>query len=320
MAMRDMVLRRPPQDGEDPFLYKMSQPGPYLPFPDIRFISIDGIRVLVQNPQGVDSGRLIVFSHGALVDPRSYRRMIDHWASHGFVVAAPIHNDGLFERGLETRQFDAVGSGRWEVEEVMNDVAAWKNRVFSCSIVLDRISLVANTIDMKIEVDRPLIYGHEYGAYTAALALGMQPRDAKGDVVDLLESRWYAGCLMAPQGPGIMGIDQGSFAEVSKPFAMIQGGKYEGFIAQDPKARVEGFSLAPAGNKHLIWASDSAEDVFFGPLAGTNEGNKRAFEDILAMTAIFATAYGDYDEEAFARLAGDWMRRATYDRLLSWYR
>jgi predicted dienelactone hydrolase len=44
-------------------------------------------------PVADGSHPLVVFSHGHDAQPRNYRSAIAHLASHGFVVAAPMHND-----------------------------------------------------------------------------------------------------------------------------------------------------------------------------------------------------------------------------------
>lgn len=70
---------------------------------------------------------LVLFSHGFAGFPTTSTGLVDHWASWGFVVAAPEH----IERGLESRLGADVGSDKTDSEvlrEVVDLLAAESER------------------------------------------------------------------------------------------------------------------------------------------------------------------------------------------------
>jgi len=95
---------------------------------------------------------LVVFSHGFGLNPVWYNTILEHFASHGFVVLAPQHSDPNWEE-------------------------AWK-------AAIDRPRDIGRTLDFAeeiaapsgemaglIDLDRVAVVGHSFGGYTA-LAIG----------------------------------------------------------------------------------------------------------------------------------------------------
>jgi predicted dienelactone hydrolase len=319
-SVSDMVLRRPEQPGEDRMLYRLSQTGPYVPQKDNKRIQIGLTMILVQYPQEVEEADLIVFSHASLTDPSAYRPLIDHLVSHGFAVAAPVHDDGMNAQGLTAREAKFQMPGSWDVQRFLNEPKAWKSRVDGCRTILDNVEAISNTIGVRISTKRTLVFGHEYGAYTAQLLLGVKPKAPDGTVVDLHDDRFYAGCLMSPQGPGTMGLDADSWKDVKRPFMVLQGSESGSFSGQTAKDAVQPYYLAPAGNKHLVWLKGVDEGIFFTSRAGLDQTSQRSFDDMKAAAACFALAYGKYDADMLTLLAGPWMKRATLGRVETAYR
>ena len=69
----NLIMRRTPVPGEDLRWYEMGQNGPYNPYDEPFVVPFQTTRLMVHAPRGVKSGRLVVFSHGALTDPQIYR-------------------------------------------------------------------------------------------------------------------------------------------------------------------------------------------------------------------------------------------------------
>lgn len=99
---------------------------------------------------------LVVFSHGFSLSPIVYSTLVEHYASHGYVVLAPEHNEG----------FDGSLTGFWEE-------------------LIDRPVDISRTIDYAegltepgepfaglIDLDHIAVVGHSYGGYTALAAAG----------------------------------------------------------------------------------------------------------------------------------------------------
>lgn len=317
---QEMILRRPPEPGEDPEFVRYGQQGDFIPNGKPLIVSYDSLRVVVHYPRYTRKARLVVFSHGALADPQVYRLLIDHWVSHGFVVAAPIHDDSVFERGLLARRTSVTGSTTWEIDKVLNDSAAWDARCEACRSPLDQPERLGNTVDMEIDTERPIIIGHEFGAFVAQLLLGTVVEVENGVRRNFEDGRWFAGCMLSPQGPGIMGLAEDSWSRVTRPLMVVQGALETDFTLQSPEHKVSPFELSPAGNKHLVWFKSGDRLLYSGPRAGTSGKSGQRFEYLRAVTAAWLDAYGNYNAETFGRIAADWVDRATLGEVTTRYR
>jgi predicted dienelactone hydrolase len=99
---------------------------------------------------------LVVFSHGYAISPIVFSTLVEHYASHGFIVLAPEHNE----------TFDQSLTGFWKA-------------------LIDRPVDVRRTIDFAEQLTKPgaalagmidmkniAVVGHSYGGYTALAAAG----------------------------------------------------------------------------------------------------------------------------------------------------
>lgn len=315
-----MVLRRPPNPGEDPDFFRYGQPGKLLPTGQPVVIEYENVRVMVNFPRYTRKSPLIVFSHGALADPQIYRQLIDHWVSNGFTVASPIHDDSVFERGLLARHTANSGQTDWDMDSVLNDSDAWDARCEACRLPLNHVDRISATLDMELNIDRPIIIGHEFGAFVAQLLLGTKVTVDNGKRRTFLDARWSAACLLSPQGAGIMGLDDTSWDDVERPFMVVQGGSESDFTGQDPMHKIEIFEKAKPGNKHLAWFKDGDRLMFSGPRAGTKYTKQAEFEAIEAITACWLDAYGNYNQSALDLLVSDWAERASLGVVVTRYR
>jgi hypothetical protein len=312
-----MVMRRPMDSGEDQLLYRMGQLGPYLPSPEMIAVNVGTRQVLVNFPANQPSGRLIVLSHGVLNDPRVYRRMIAHLASHGFVVAAPVHEDGLLRKGLTARSLNSMAEGSWNVESILKDSKSWTERVKACSAPLDDVAAISATIGMKVDIERPILIGHEFGAFCAQIAVGVTS-EATSEV--LSDPRWFASILLSPQGPGVMGLSETSWTNMKRPLLAVISARERDFFEQDPIKKASCFVLSPPGNKHLAWFEKGNENLYSGPRAGTDEQEARRYEDLLATITSYCFAYANYDADVFKHVSTDWIDRETLGRVKTRYR
>lgn len=317
---RGMVLRRPIGVGEDPSFYAFTQPGGWLPTGEPVIAQLGMQRLVIHYPRYTLNARVVVFSHGALGDPQMYRLLIDHWVSHGFVVIAPVHDDSVFERGLLARVTSASGHSVWEIDRILNDSVAWDARCESCRAVLDNIDRLAQTVEMEFNIERPIIIGHEFGSYVAQLLLGAKVTTEDGTRRDFGDPRWFSGMLLSAQGKGIMGLDEASWENITRPMIVIQGALEQDFTKQQPAEKMDPFSLSTAGNKHLAWFKNGDRLLYSGPRAGTGQVSAHEFENLKGVTAAFNQAYGNYDSALFTKLAGNWLDRATADTVQTRYR
>ena len=311
-----IVLRRRRRADEDELWYSLTQRGPAVPNEAPATIPFGNGKVVLHAPVGRKSARLVVFSHGALADPLVYRPLLQHWVSHGFAVAAPVHDDSILERGLLTRRTTGVGSAVWEVDRVLNDALAWDARAEGCRIPLEHPDLLSKAVGIEIVADRPIIIGHEFGAYVAQLLAGATATDQNGKVLSFADPRWHGAGLLSAQGAGVMGLTEGSWNAVNKPLLVVQAGRETDFTGQNPDAKIDAFRRSPAGYKHLGWVGDATRDLYTGQI----EGNRRAietalYEDLKAMTTAFLLSYAGRDETIYRQFASDWPERASQHRV-----
>jgi len=319
-AEENLVMRRSPIPGEDPHWYAFGQNGPWNPHSEPFIVPYEAARVVVHAPRGVKTGRLVVFSHGALTDPLVYRPLLQHWASHGFVVAAPVHDDSIFMRGLLARRAEAKGGSSWDVDRVLNDALAWDGRCEACRLPLEHVDRIQKVIGYSINTERPIIIGHEFGAYVVQLLLGAKVVADIGKPLKFIDPRWYAGMMFSPQGVGVIGLTEDSWSGVSKPFMVAQAGLDADFTGQTAEQRLDAFNRSAPGNKHLAWFPHARRNLPIGPSAGGSQAETTQFEDFRAITTAFLYAYSNYDEAVFHQLITDWPERATLKRVRTAYR
>jgi predicted dienelactone hydrolase len=120
---------------------------------------ITGVGTALANVGPARNGRpypLVVFSHGYAISPIVFATLVEHYASQGYVVLAPEHNE----------TFDQSLTGFWKA-------------------VIDRPVDIRRTIDYAerltkpggafpglIDMDNIAVVGHSYGGYTALAAAG----------------------------------------------------------------------------------------------------------------------------------------------------
>lgn len=149
---------------------------------------------------------IIVLSHGHgpswyIPSLYGYGPLADFWAAHGFVVIQPTHlNAKLYGLGP-----DAPGAPLF-----------WRSRVKDMSRIIDELdSIEAALPGLSGRLDRSRIAaaGHSMGGQTVGMILGARltdPKDESATDVDMMDTRYKAGVLLAAPGNG--GADLSEFA------------------------------------------------------------------------------------------------------------
>jgi Predicted dienelactone hydrolase len=304
------IILRPEIEGVHPRYARYASTGDYLSPTPIEF-RYARTRIIVFFPQGARSGRLVVFSHGALSDPLSYSGLLQHWATHGFVVAAPTHDDSPIERGLTIRRSSAQGVAEWRIPTLLEDAKSWKDRADACAACIDAAELIGKATGVKVNTDRPAIAGHGYGAFVAQLLMGAKVTDSDGNVLRLRDPRFFAAILMSPQGAGVMGLREDSWSEVASPLLVFLAENERDFTGQPPERSSDPFRLSKPGYKHLAFLKGGVSNAYTGQVAGMGPGAARLFEVVRAVSTAFLLSYSAYEEEAFADLTTDFFRRMS---------
>jgi predicted dienelactone hydrolase len=99
---------------------------------------------------------LVVFSHGYSLSPIVYSTLVEHYASQGYVVLAPEHNES----------FDGSLTGFWE--ELIDRPVDIRRTIDYAEQLAESGALLAGMIDL----DNVAVVGHSYGGYTALAAGG----------------------------------------------------------------------------------------------------------------------------------------------------
>jgi len=305
------LIIRPEIEGVDPRYAAYASSGPYV-HPASPFTIRGSVGdIVIFHPRGANKARLVVFSHGALADPLTYRDLIWHWVTHGFVVAAPLHSDAVIENGPTLRVTEAGQVSKWPVSALLEDPAAWQERVDACRSCLDELEAIRSATGIELELDRPVISGHGYGAYVAQLLLGTRVNVGEGQKLAFRDPRFFAGIVMSPQGPGIMGLDQRSWEEMSAPTLFLVAENDVDFTGQPSDEKSKSYLLSKPGYKHIGFLKSGSSNTFAGQLARTNRNEAKLFEVTKAMTACFLKAYGDYDTKAFEDLTTNFFERMS---------
>jgi predicted dienelactone hydrolase len=99
---------------------------------------------------------LVVFSHGYSLSPIVYSSLVEHYASHGYVVLAPEHNES----------FDGSLTGFWE--ELIDRPVDIHRTIDYAELLTKPEAPLAGLID----IDNIAVVGHSYGGYTALAVAG----------------------------------------------------------------------------------------------------------------------------------------------------
>ena len=314
------AILRPPLEGVTRRMSEFALDGPFVyPSAPVVFQG-DDARYYFYIPRGIKKARLVIFSHGALSEPQSYKDLLFHWASQGFIVAAPLHDDAILETGPTLRKTVSGEVSSWDIAPLLQDPNAWKNRVDRCVECIEIAHEIANTGGFEIPEDRIVIAGHGYGAYTTQLLMGAEVTGPNGNKLRFRDDRFFAGISLSTQGPGIMGLDENSWKPVASPMLHVLSEGEDDFTGQSWETRSQAFSLSASGYKHLAVIRNGGTNLF---TKGKAPGMDRAITGYLsvkAMTACFLKSYGDYDTAAFANLGDDFFERNSGGNLVEYTR
>lgn len=314
------LILRPNIDGVDPRYKTYALAGDFI-VPTAPYKISSGLsEVAVFFPRGATSARPIIFSHGALSSPITYRELIAQWVSQGYVVLAPQHDDAIIEQGPTIRKTNLREPSEWPISALLQDPSAWDKRVQSCRACLDIADMVLGLTGIKLDMSRPVVAGHGYGAYIAMALLGATVSGPDGKQMSFRDPRFFSGIFMSPQGPGVMGLTEESWKDLTAPALFLVGENDLDFTGQPYDVKVKSYQLSHAGYKHLGLLKRGTANTFSGQMARSGEHEARLFETIRAMTTAFVRAYADYDQTAFKDLTTNFFQRMSLGAVLEYRR
>jgi predicted dienelactone hydrolase len=244
------------------------------------------VRVLVPTLGGPFP--VIVFSHGAGGSGQNYFPLTHHWATHGYVIIQPTHNDSI---ALRRERGDALPPNPRELaEEYRNNPDDWANRVRDITLVLDSLNDLQKSLPRlkgKIDQKRIGVGGHSYGAYTTQMIGGALldiPNGARGQ--SFRDDRPRALLLLSPQGKTQNGLTEDSWKKMTRPMMVMTGSNDRGLMGQPVSWRTDPFIYSPAGDKYLVYIDGAFHMSFTGMLTQPNNrlGNRPLLARMIAQT------------------------------------
>ncbi|MFE0368216.1 alpha/beta hydrolase family protein [Streptomyces tendae] len=195
---------------------------------------------------------IVLFAHGFGSNLDGYAPLVDHWASHGFVVAQATH--------LDSKRFNVAADDPRKPH-------MWRYRVQDMKRILDELgTLVASVPGLAGRVDHSRIVaaGHSFGGQTAGILVGLRVTDpVTGVTEDLSDSRVMATIQLATAGEGGTNLsplalevapwlrDQ-DFSHITAPGLVVAGDKDElPLSTTGPSWTSEPYTLS-RGNKSLL--------------------------------------------------------------------
>ncbi len=274
-------------------------------------------------PEGQEKCPVIVFSHGMFGSRKGYAPLVEHWASHGYVVLQPTHLDSLeLESPAERARGGPIGRRVRDPAEA----SSWRDRVEDVAFVLDLLETLPDLVEElagRIDRERAGVGGHSFGAHTTQLTAGASLKvPLLRKRLDLSDPRPLAFLVLSPQGPG-NGLDEESFAGLTRPTLFVTGSRdaspRDGRL---PAWRRQAFELSPPGERCLLWLEGA--DHGLGGITGAERllgyrGDAELLPCVKAVTTAWWDAFlkGDaavralLGQDALTALAGE---RATFER------
>lgn len=174
------------------------------------------LRLRAVQPAGDGPFPLVLFSHGFASDISEYDALLDHWASHGYIVLAPFHRDG---GGSLRAIWNSIVMGKQGL------IAA---RAEDLRLLLDHlpeIDRVLPGLSRRVDASRIAAAGHSFGAFSAQQLIGavaLDP-DTGETLVAAGDARVRAVVAISPPGRMFGLINERSWLAVEKPQLITTG-------------------------------------------------------------------------------------------------
>jgi dienelactone hydrolase len=219
-------------------------------------------------PDGQGPFPLLIWCHGALGSSDGYHDLVRHWVSHGYVVIQPTFGDSLqFMDPAERQQFGSA----IEAVNSLHVLSQWDKRPREVSMLLDRLEELERAVPALagvIDRDRIGVGGHSFGAHTAMLLGGVEPRVALRSV-SMLDRRVRVVLLVSPSGT-TAALPADSFLQLQRPALVVTGDRDGSPVrGQEDKSgqwRRAAFDYAEPGDRYLLWIDGAYHN--FGGISG----------------------------------------------------
>lgn len=225
------------------------------------------LEMKISAPASGDNLPVILLSHGHgasnfLSSYRGYGPVVDFFASHGFVVIQPTHQDS------KTLTLDP---------SIPEAPLFWNSRAGDMKYILDHLDEIISTVPgLSERVDKTKVgaIGHSMGGHTVAMLAGMEVTDpVTGKIVNAAEPRLKARVLIGVSGgpEGFNGAARQrypvlaavNFSTMTLPALIVNGDKDKNLMFSDvDNWRADAYYLS-AGPKDMLTVF-GAEHIFGG--------------------------------------------------------
>ncbi|HMI52491.1 MAG TPA: hypothetical protein VK525_13325 [Candidatus Saccharimonadales bacterium] len=273
------------------------QPGPF-PVKEIADVAVHDdkrnkdIHMRVFYPTDLGRFPVIIFSHGAGGSQNCCEVLTKHWASYGYIIIQPTHDDSALGRrnsGEENmRPLQAI-------RDALRRPALWENRPRDITFVVDSLPELEKRVPAlaeKIDANRIGVAGHSMGSFAAEAVAGATVDLPSRPATSFLDHRVKAVLCLSPEASGQFGLSDESFAKISVPYLGVTGSKDSLGPLASPDWHKLPFRLSPVGDKYHLFIDGANHMSFTGTraLAATEVPQADA---ILGYTNSAALAFWD---------------------------
>lgn len=227
---------------------------------------------------------VIVFSHGGGCAKDTYSRLADHWASHGYVVIAPLHSDsrslGFSFAGTDSDVIlQVVYSRRLDMRHILDS--------------LDTIEALVPELAGRLDRQRLVAAGHSMGGATAMAVTGLELKNNVTGVVNSFpEDRFDALLLIGD--PGARGfMPDAPWRAVSVPTLIITGTNDRGARVDASRMQFDIANPAKIADTPNHYLFITGMDHYMGGLICRSDIDGEPDYDALAIARGVSTAFLD---------------------------
>ena len=209
------------------------------------------VSVRVYYPEGEGPFPVLAFSHSVRGNKDMFSAISTQWASHGYVVVHPQHDDD----GVQM-----TDAGMHPPEDKI------RNRLRDIVSVFDGLDQIESTIPAiagKLDRDRLAVAGHSYGSFISMISGGVSIDIGDTENANISDSRVRCIISISPSGPGDYGMNEGSWRNLTKP-ALFFNGTADLRAGRSDDWRSQPYQLSPAGNKYEVIIEDATHFGYGG--------------------------------------------------------
>jgi alpha-beta hydrolase superfamily lysophospholipase len=222
------------------------------------------VAVRIYSPaRGCRRCTLVIFSHGNFATPGRYDVLLDDWAAHGLVVAAPLHTDSE----------EYPDKGKYPDSRATR-LADWR--------AVDH-AMRGSPIKGVTLSGRVIAAGHSYGGLIAEIVGGARPVDGEP------KRDWRVpAAVIAISPPGAMAnfVTAEGFAAIQRPTLVVTGTAdvLPGFIDKWQQ-HLDSYHGAPAGTAYAL-TFEGMNHYFNGAYGRPKPEGAAAMPKVAALNAL----------------------------------